>query len=199
MPNMDFREIPSFVCIKSVYMRQIWPQIIRLLPLLKQFSGNFSNSLKFHLNALIGFDYDNFNCSKSFDEFFKSSAEFAWCLRRMLEIFERCSPQFTFCVNGPQRQHITFTLPLIAATLELPSVQASDNVHLLLPNNGYYGYCSWVLQLSIQNQVKVISDWLHRPYVSGGNHRSEYIRSLTSTEREHMLRSNIRELRQAID
>ena len=100
-------------------------------------------------------------------------------------------------MNGPQRQHITFTLPLIAATLELPSVQASDYVHFLLQNNGY---CSWVLQHSIQNQVKVISDWLHRPYVSGGNHRSVYIRSLTigSTEREHMQRSisenNVRQL-----
>ena len=123
-----------------------------------EFSGNFVNSPKFHLNASICLLSDcNRGSFKSFGELFATPLEFVWCLRRMLEIFEQCSPQFTFCVNGPQPQHISFTLPLIAATLKIPSVQASYNVHLLSPNNGDYEYCSWVLQHSFQNQVKVIS------------------------------------------
>ena len=59
MPSVDFgRAIPSFVRIKSVYMRQFWPSIAQhLLPLLKQFSANFTNSPKLHLSTSIDLDF----------------------------------------------------------------------------------------------------------------------------------------------
>ena len=187
LPNVDFGEIPPFVCIKSVYIRQFWPQIIRLLPLLKQFSGNFINSLKAHLNASIGLD-----CTFGSGELFASPMEFASCLRKMLEIFELCSPQFTFCVNGHQRKQKD-TLTLIASTLELSSVQTSENVHFLLP--AINENCSWNIPYSYKNlskeisDLKVISEWLHQPYERGSTPPIEYVRSLTirSTEREHRL------------
>ena len=183
---MDFGEIPPFVCIKSVYIRQFWPQIIRLLPLLKQFSGNFITSLKFHLNASIG------DCTFGSGELFASPMEFVSCLRGMLELFELCSPQFTFCVNRRQPQQKD-TLTLIASTLELSSVQTSENVHFLLP--AIDENCSWNQPYSYQNlskeisDLKVISEWLHQPYERGSTPPIEYVRSLTirSTEREHRL------------
>ena len=177
MSTVDFGAVPPFVRIKSVYMHQFWPSIAQsLLPLLKQFSGNFFTSPKFYLNALIT---DNV---KSFAELFASSLDFVSCLRGMLEIFERCSPQFTFCVNGRCFQRMN-SRPLIASTLELPSVQASDNVHFLFPA------VIFVENLGGQYALKVISDWLHRPYVRGSTPSIEYVRSLTigSTKREHRL------------
>ena len=189
MSTVDFGEIPPFVRIESVYMRQFWPSISRhLLPLLKQFSGNFTNSLMLHLNSSIDLD---------FIESFATSMEFLSCLRVLLEIFEQCLPQLTFCVNFRYYQQLD-SLSLIASTLELSSVQASEKVHFLFPAFGE-GYRN-NNQHAFQNQVKVISDWLHRPYVKGGNHRSEYIRSLAigSTEIEHRLmlisRSSIEQL-----
>ena len=196
MPNVDFGPIPPFVHIKSVYMRQFWPQIIRLLPLLRQFSGNFTNSLMLHLNTSIdwynlrGHSFTGSDIGRSYDVFL----EFVSCLRIMLEIFEQCLPLLTFCVNYQQMD----ILSLIASTLELSSVQESEKVHFLFPAFGG-GYRN-NNQHSFQNQVKVISDWLHRPYVKGGNNRSEYIRSLAigSTEIEHRLmlisRSSIEQL-----
>ena len=178
MHSVDFGAIPSFVRIKSVYMHQFWPSIAQsLLPLLKQFSGNFINSLKFHLNASIA-DND----VKLFGEFFANSMDFVLCFLGMLKIFERCSPQFTFCVNGRSFQRMD-SRPLIASTLELPSVQASDNVHFLFPA------VVFVENLGGQHALKVISDWLHRPYVRGSSPSIEYVRSLTigSTKREHRL------------
>ena len=198
MPTVDFGTIPSFLRIKSVYMRQFWPQIIQLLPLLKQFSDNYDNSLNFHLNGSFVFNYHLFGhilqeYENSFGKFFKSEAEFVSCLRGMLQIFERCPSQFTFCMNSRSRKQMG-TLPLIASTLELPSVQASENVHFIFPNTDY---CPRHIQYSYTNQVKVISDWLHRSYVHGGTGTPpvEYIRSLTigSTEREHMLMTVLRD------
>ena len=96
MSTVDFGEIPPFVHIKSVYIRQFWPSIStisrHLLPLFKQFSDNFTNSLMLRLNASIDSD---------FIECFANSMEFLSCLRGMLEleIFEQCLPQLTFCVN----------------------------------------------------------------------------------------------------
>ena len=182
MHSVDFGAIPSFVRIKSVYMHQFWPSIAQhLLPLLKQFSGNFFTSPKFYLNATIT---DNV---KSFAEIFASPMDFVSCLRKMLEIFERYSPQFTFCMHG-RSFHRMGSLPLTASTLELPSVQASDNVCFLFPDNAYG---TWNILHSNQNQVKVISDWLHRPYVRASASTSpiEYVRSLEirSIERGHRL------------
>ena len=162
MPSVDFGAIPPFVRIESVFMRQFWPSIAQhLLPLLKQFSGNFIDSLNLHLNGSIGTDYYYYlNCSKSFDESFKSEAEFVSCLPGMLEIFEQCLPRLTFCVNSPQ---LIDTMFLIASTLELHSVQASDNVNLLIPT--VRGFCS--TDYPYQNKIKVISNWMHRQHVSG--------------------------------
>ena len=168
-------------------MRQFWPSISQhLLPLLKQFSGNYDKSLKFHLNGSIDFNrylsgHSLTDNDKSFDEFFASPVEFVSCLRGMLGIFEQCSPQFTFCVNSRTRQQKE-TLPLIASTLELPSVQASENVHFLFP-----AIYNWNNQH--QNHVKVISDWIHRTYVIASTPPVEYIRSITigSAEKDHRL------------
>ena len=141
-------------------MRQFWPQIIRLLPFLRQFSGNFINSLNVRLNGSIGSDYYNINSSKSFDEPFKSSAEFVSCLRGMLKIFKQCLPRLTFCVNSPQPIE---AMILIASTLELHSVETSENVNFLIPT--IRGFCS--PDYPYENQVKVISNWMHRQQVSG--------------------------------
>ena len=168
-------------------MRQFWPSIAQhLLPLLKQFSGNFINSLKFHLNASIA-DND----VKLFGEFFANSMDFVLCFLGMLKIFERCSPQFTFRVNNQSFQRMN-SLPLIASTLELSSIQASENVCFIFPA---VVFVETLLQYSNQNllkvDLKVISDWLHRPYMRGSTPTVEYIRSLTigSKEREHRLTS----------
>ena len=197
MHHVNFGEIPPFVRIKSVYMLQFWPAIARyLLSLLKQFSGNFINSLNLHLHAsadwynLLGhLSTDSAKSFEAFGEYFASSMEFLPCIRGIFEIFEQCLPQLTFYLNGRPHQQLD-SLPLIASTLELPSVQASENVHFLVPDpdNRYY---LWALKHSYQDQVNVISDWLHRPYVSNSNSTPpvEHIRSLTigSTERKHWL------------
>ena len=171
MPSVDFGiAIPPFVRIKSVYMRQFWPSISQhLLPLLKQFYGNFMNSLNFRLDGTIRFDNGLFGkstCSGILfqDDLFAGQNEFMFCLCEMLEIFGQCSPQFTFCMNGRTHQQMD-TLPLIASALELPSVQASNNVHFLIPiNNAFFS-----TQLSYQNLFKAICDWLHldRHYDNG--------------------------------
>ena len=187
MSNVDFGLIPPFVRIKSVDMPQFWPAIVQhLLPLLKQFSGNFTNSPMLQLNASI--EWSNFpvrsftdsDSNQSFDEFPKLLS----CLRIMFEIFEQCSPQFTFYVNARNYRQLD-SMPLIASTLELPSVQVSENVHFYFPAINRYVYYSWD---SMQYQVKTISDWLHRPYVGGGTistPRVDYIRSLTIGSTEH--------------
>ena len=183
MSYVNFGAIPPFVCIKSVYMSQFMPWIVQpLLPLLKQFSGNFITSPKFHLNSSIGLD-SNFYSLKSADESFKGEAEFVSCLHGTFEIFEQCLPPLTFCVNSPKQIDI---LALIASALELLSVQVSEKVHFLLPAHIFISlFVPYVFQ---KNKVKVISDWLHRPYVRGGTPPTEYIciRSLTigSTQRE---------------
>ena len=207
MSYVNFGEIPPFVCIKSVYIRQFRPAIAQhLFPLLEQFSGNYIDALKFHLDASIDLhEHGKFLHSfrdndRSLDELFSNRMEFVSCLRKMLEIFKQCSPQFTFCVNERNHQQID-SLPLIGFILELSSVQASENVHFLFPAHFvmpsmFNGYCSWTWnnQHSYQNRMKVISDWLHRPYVSSSTvipPRVEYIRSLTigSSERGHRITS----------
>ena len=209
MSTVDFGEIPPFVRIKSVYMRQFWTSISRhLLPMLKQFSGNFISSLNVRLNASIDWynklpghsfnDRDFFPIN--YDEFFASPMEFVSCLREILEIFEQCLPQFTFCVNDPYYQEMD-SLSLIASTLGLSSVQVSDNVRFLFPALSEY-YYHRDNQHSFQNQVKVISDWLHRPYMRSSSNTPSFecIRSLTigSTERGLRLmsisRNNIEQL-----
>ena len=178
-------------------MRQFWPSIAQhLLPLLKQFSSNFINSPKFRLDASI-YLYTLLSFTDDNDKFFATQTEFVSCLRVMLGIFEQCSPQLNFCLKIRHNQNME-SLPLIASTLELPSVQASKNVHFLLPADFYmpsiYGYYTGNYQHSRQEQVKAIPDWLHRPCVSSSTVRTpqvEYTRSLTigSTEREHRLKS----------
>ena len=191
MSYVNFGKIPPFVCIKSVHVRQFWPAIAQhLFPLLKQFSGNYIDALKFHLDASIDLHHlavHSQGYDRSFDELFASQMEFVSCLRKMLEIFEQCSSQLNFCLYV--KSFRMDSLSLITSTLELSSVQASENVHFILPALG--GYYFRNNQHSFQNQVKVISDWLHRPYGSGGNHRSKYIRTLTigSIQRGHRLTS----------
>ena len=187
-PSVDFGEIPPFVCIKSVYMHQFWPSIAQyLLPLLKQFSGNFINSPEFHLIASIGFDYYLSGEPFKSDKFFSSPEEFVSSLRGILEIFKRCSPHFTFFVNSRQH-HQMDTLLLIASALELPSVQASENVHFFIPTfPTIRGFCS--TQQSHQNLFKIISDWLHLDRHNGNPPVKQTTRSLTigSAERDNML------------
>ena len=98
---------------------------------------------------------------------------------------------YFLCEWRPQRQQQLDSFPLITSILELPSVQTSENVQFLFPGYFLRVYNSpntrVLQQYSCQDQVKVISDWLLRPYVRGGTPPAEYIRSLTigSTEREH--------------
>ena len=210
MHYVNFGEIPPFVRIKSVYMLQFWPAIARHLSLLEQFSGNFINSLNLHLHAsddwykLLGhLSTDSAKSSEAFGEYFASSMEFLPCICEIFEIFKQCLPQLIFHVNGTSNhksnQQVDL-LPLISSILELPSVQSSENVHILFPDNGY---CRWAdFEYAYDDQVHIISDWLHRPYVSGSNSTPpvEHIRSLTigSTERKHWLtgisRNNIEQL-----
>ena len=151
-----------------------------------------------HINASIECDYDLPDHSRTdsdSNESFDDLSEFLSCLRVMLwTYFEECSPQLTFCVDGLYQEMNTL-LP-IAYTLELPFVQACKNVCFVLPKINGYAIHSYKLTrgLPYQNHEKVISDWLHRPYVSGSTPRVEDIRSLTigSTEHRFMIISHIK-------
>ena len=203
MPSVDFEPIPSFVRIKSVYMRQFWPSIAQhLLPLIKQFSGNFINSLNVRLNASIGLDYNLFGGTfRSFGELFASPVGLMSCLHVMLGVFEQCSPQFTFCLDINDEYQRIDTLPLIASILELPLVEASDNVHFLIPTiilRRHYNDDNDAYRVKQSRLFDVISDWLHRPYVSGtppvGHMRSLEIGSAKNGQRLSISEDNVEQL-----
>ena len=51
--STNVEEIQAYVCIQTIYLRQLWSGIVQLLPLLQQFSGNFIKSMNLHFKGLI--------------------------------------------------------------------------------------------------------------------------------------------------
>ena len=131
--STNVEEIQAYVCIQTIYLRQLWSGIVQLLPLLQQFSGNFIKSMNLHFKGLIQ-SFHGSPIEKSFQTF----TEFISCLREFLPVFENCSPQFNFNMTIYQASNPVDIVPLIGFTLELSSVQASSSIQFLIPTTAEF-------------------------------------------------------------
>ena len=135
-----------------------------------------------------------------FDKSFENRTEFIYCLRKMLAIFDGCSPQYTFCVHQIIKLHKIHLMSLVNAILELPSVQESNNVRLSFLSESYYRGKKFYRRIQ---QIDAIVDWLHHLHRSyaNGTQPIGHSRSLTigSTEREHILMISTDNIEHLID
>ena len=122
--------------------------IAKLLPVLQQFRGAFTESPKFALHAFI----NNINYPK---DCFRAPSQFLSCLAdQILPIFDGRVPSFEFSISCQEQSE---TMPLVDSILKLPQVKASSYVHFLV-----YGDNSGI-QHSLQ--INGISNWLHQQIV----------------------------------
>ena len=80
----------------------------------------------------------------------------------MFEIFEGCSPEYTFSIHQLIDIHEIHLLSMVSAILIIPSVQESNNVRLSVLSESYYRGKKFYLRIYRRiQQIDAIVDWLH--------------------------------------
>ena len=94
----------------------------------------------------------------------------------MFEIFEECSPEYTFCIHQLIDIHEIHLLSLVSAILIIPSVQESNNVRLSVLSESYYRGKKFYRRIQ---PIDAIVDWLHNLDRQPVDSTPQIVRSLT--------------------
>ena len=182
-PEATIGLIPPFVRINPVDMNCFDRSIIKLLPLLQQFRGAFTESPYYSFLASV----NNYNYPK---DCFRTASRFLSCLAdQILPIFDGRVPSFHFAISCQEQSE---TMPLVDSILKLPQVQASSYVQFFA-----FGELNSHMQYSLQ--INGISNWLHQQIVETPTPPKHYRILSIETDDEFVLFVRLDSVQQLID